>query len=166
MINNILPYLRSVRSIELVRKNAARYLFVALLIILFSGGLQQVTAQQSDTTQTEKVELDQREQLLPYHSERSTNSFLLPESGTYNVPEPTEYYQPPFMGQKRLDEAVAAYRKELENSIANTPLFQFISTIAPFVNNQFEFGVYRIYDLPIVERDNPLLAPQIKEEKP
>lgn len=131
----------------------------ALLVVALTGPGY---AQQTDTTQTTKeMDLRQRQIPQPYHSERSTNNFLLPSSGTYGVPEPTEYYTPPFMGQKSLDAAVEAYRKRLKEGMGNTLLFQFISKIAPFVNNQFEFGVYRIYDLPVVDRDHPLRYPQI-----
>ena len=122
-------------------------------------------AQQSDTSQTQKRKLEERRVQQPYHSERSANSFLLEESGTYGVPEPKEYYRPPFNGQESLDRAVEAYRKELEDSIANSPLFQLLGKVAPFITNQFEFGFYRIYDLPIVERDHPALYPQTDTEK-
>lgn len=122
------------------------------------------SAQQSDTTQTKEKLETQRKAMQQYHSERSTHGYVLTESGTYDVPEPTEYYTPPFTGQESLDRAVAAYRKELENSIANTNVFQIIAKIAPFITNQFQFGFYQIYDLPIVERDNAYRYPQIKEE--
>ena len=149
-----------------MRNNLIYHLLLSgLIILLLLGTVQLGMAQQTDTTQTEK-ELKQEDLFpQPYHSERSTDKYLLPSSGTYGVPEPTEYYTPPFKGQEYLDYAVEAYREELENSVANTPLFQFISKIAPFVNNRFEFGVYRIYDLPIVERDHPLLYPQVNNEE-
>lgn len=148
-------------------KTDRSYHFVALGIVVFLllGLTQRGWSQQSDTTQTtEEIELEEQPFPQPYHSERSTNNFLLPSSGTYGVPEPTEYYTPPFMGQKHLDAAVEAYRKRLKEGLGNSLLFQFISKIAPFVNNQFEFGVYRIYDLPIVERDHPLLYPQVENK--
>lgn len=136
-----------------------------IVVFLLLGLAQQGFSQQSDTTRTtEEIELEVQPFPQPYHSERSTDNFLLPSSGIYGVPEPTEYYTPPFMGQKHLDAAVEAYRKRLEEGLGNSLLFQFISKIAPFVNNQFEFGVYRIYDLPIVERDHPLLDPQVTNE--
>ncbi len=136
-----------------------------VVTVLFIFGIADFGyAQQSDTTQTRK-ELDLREDSarIPYHSERSANSFLLSESGSYNVPDPKQYYQPPFTGQESLDRAVAFYRQQLENSIVNSAVFQLIGKIAPFVMNRFEFGFYQIYDMPIVDRDHPLLDPQIKE---
>lgn len=138
----------------------------SLVLLLLGGLLLPASAQQSDTTDTtRRVDFKQREIPQAYHSERSTDKFLLPESGTYAVPEPTEYYKPPFTGQESLDQAVAAYREELENSIANTPLFRFINKIAPFVNNTFEFGVYRMYDIPIIDRDHPMLYPSTAGEQ-
>lgn len=136
-----------------------------LVLILLLGIINLSTAQQTDTSRTTQRTLEQKEVPQPYHSERSTNNFLLPSSGTYNVPEPTEYYTPPFEGQKYLDYAVEAYLKELEEGLASTSLFQFFKTIAPFIYNKFEFAVYRIYDLPIIERDHPLLDPQLDEKE-
>jgi len=135
------------------------------MVLFIFGTVQLGYAQQTDTSRIEKELRLERNFPQPYHSERSANNFLLPSSGTYGVPEPTEYYTPPFKGQEYLDYAVEAYRKELEDSIGNTLLFRFISKIAPFVNNRFEFGVYKIYDLPIVERDHPLLYPQLNDGK-
>lgn len=146
-------------------KNKGTHTFLLLIPILIGIALP-LAAQQTDTTRTEKeLKEEQKTFSQPYHSERSTNNFLLSSSGIYGVPEPTEYYTPPFTGQKSLDYAVEVYREGLKNNIANTPLFQFISRIAPFVTNRFEFGIYRIYDLPIVDRDHPLLYPQVGNEE-
>lgn len=83
-------------------------------------------------------------------------SYSLPQSGVFEMPEETQYYTPPFKGQYYLDLAVAAYREEQKDKLGLNWLFRFLGAIAPYVNNQFEFGVYRINDMPIVERDNPL----------
>lgn len=132
-----------------------------LLLILLAVSGRPLAAQQSDTTDTTRqVDLNRRSFPQSYHSERSANSYLLSESGSYNVPEPTRYYQPPFNGQESLDKAVEAYREELKNDLANSPLFRIIGKIAPFINNTFEFGFYRIYDIPIIERDHPNFYPQ------
>lgn len=133
------------------------------MLVMLIGITGVANAQQSDTTQTKEKLETQRKALQQYHSERSTHGYVLTESGTYNVPEPTEYYTPPFTGQESLDRAVTFYRQEMENSVANTRLFQIIAAIAPFINNKFQFGFYQIYDLPIVERDNAYLYPQIKD---
>lgn len=150
-----------------VSEKRAYHFFPALFVvavIFFSPRPAQ--AQQTDTTgTTEELKLRQRQIQQPYHSERSTNNFLLPSSGTYGVPEPTEYYKPPFMGQESLDAAVEAYRKELKEGLGNSVILRFLKTIAPYINNQFEFGVYQIYDLPIVERDHPLRYPQLNSGK-
>lgn len=140
------------------------FLAFGVILVILVGITGVANAQQTDTTQTKEKLETQRKALQQYHSERSTHGYVLTESGTYNVPEPTEYYKPPFTGQESLDRAVAFYRQEFENSIANTKLFQIIAKVAPFITNSFQFGFYQIYDLPIVERDHPLLEPQIKEE--
>lgn len=88
---------------------------------------------------------------------------LMPKTGLYAIPEPKEYYVHPFMAQKHLEMALADYYEDLEEK--PSLLFRFINAIAPFINNQFEFAVYRIYDLPIVERDQPMLDPQLIEKQ-
>lgn len=134
---------------------------VGVLILLPGRGV----AQQADTSATVK-EIELRQQFRQsYHSERKADNFVLPSSGVYSVPEPKQYYKPPFTGQKSLDAAVEAYRKELKEGLGNSVIFRFLETIAPFINNQFEFGVYQIYDLPIVERDHPLRYPQLNNGK-
>jgi hypothetical protein len=149
----------------LIDKKAHTFSAGLILILLF-GIADFAFAQQTDTSRTESErELKTRTVPQPFHKERSTNNFLLPESGTYDVPDPTEYYTPPFEGQEYLDIAIAAYRQELEDSIGNTPFFKFLGKIAPFINTQFEFGVYRINDLPIIERDNPYLYPSTAKEQ-
>ena len=130
------------------------------------GVLQTISAQQTDTSQTrEELELQEKKVSQPYHSERSSGNYILSKSGTYGVPEPTEYYTPPFKGQESLDKAVEAYHEELDNSVANTAFFQLLGKIAPFIMNRFEFGFYQIYDMPIVERDHPLRDPQVDRQK-
>lgn len=115
-------------------------------------------AQEKDTTRQE-LNIDDRDRrinLQLQQLDRPMSGGIMTEMGTYGVPEETEYYTPPFKGQEYLDMAVEAYRKELEKSIGPDWLSKFFRTVSPFVNNEFEFGVYQIYDLPIVERDNPL----------
>lgn len=87
------------------------------------------------------------------------------EMGSYQVPEETEYYQPPFKGQEYLDMAVEAYQEELEKQIGPDWLSRFMRAVSPFINNQFEFGFYQIYDLPVVERDNPLFQSYTDDEE-
>jgi len=124
-------------------------------------------AQEQDTTQRE-FELEQEESpdlLLP-RFDREVSGGVMHEMGTYNVPEETQYYQPPFKGQEYLDMAVEAYRKELEKTIGPDWLWKFMKTVSPFINNQFEFGFYQIYDMTsTVDRDNPLFQSHTDDEK-
>lgn len=123
-------------------------------------------AQETDTTR-KSIEMEERQELLrlKYRLDRSASEGMLSESGVHEVPEPTEYYTPPFKGQEYLDMAVEAYRKELEDRIGPDWMYQFFRAIAPFVNNRFEFGVYQIYDMPVVDRDNPLFQSNDSKEK-
>lgn len=123
-------------------------------------------AQEVDTTRQE-IETEQDEQKLNMQSkfDRSMSGGVMNEMGSYEVPSETEYYTPPFKGQEYLDMAVEAYRKELERSIGPDWMWQFMKAVSPFINNQFEFGVYQIYDLPIVDRDNPLSQSDRNNEK-
>lgn len=135
-------------------------LFTVMFIILsvvFSGIAQ---AQVRDTTESKrKLRLQSLSLNKSVHSERSVNNLSLTSSGMYDVPEETQYYQEPFMGQHYLDVAVEAYREEQRDKLGLNWLFRFMNMVAPYVNNQFEFGVYQIEDLPIVDRDNALLKP-------
>jgi hypothetical protein len=125
-------------------------------------------AQERDTTKTE-IRIRQLPRPAPLHlhghSERSFNNLALPSTGIYGKPDETKYYQPPFKGQYYLDLAVEAYREEIKDDLGLNWLFRFIKMMAPYVNNRFEFGVYKIEDLPIVDRDNPLTKPQNVDER-
>lgn len=124
------------------------------------------TAQEADTT-FKKRSIEQGNRLLNLQPtfERSASGGLMTEMGSYEVPEETEYYQPPFKGQEYLDMAVEAYRKELEKRMGNGWFWKFLDTISPYIHNGFEFGVYQIYDLPVVERDNPLFQSYSDDSK-
>lgn len=133
-------------------------LILSVLFILPVCGI----AQERDTTRR-SIEIDKKEEAikLKYRLDRPASAGMLSESGVHAVPEPTRYFKPPFKGQEYLDQAVEAYRKELGPAwLAN--LFRAIS---PFINNRFEFGVYRIYDMPLIDRDNPLLQSSNSKEK-
>lgn len=139
-----------------------------LLISLMSFGLLLLAVtklgytQQTDTTEVTK-HLQQEETFLQPHNERKVGNMFMPKTGQFNVPEPKQYYTPPFKGQKYLEIALEAYYKKWEGG--KSLLYQFINTVAPFIDNQFEFAVYQIYDLPIVERDQPMLDPQLPERQ-
>lgn len=125
-----------------------------------------VAAQEVDTTKQELNLEPEPEQLLQQPQfDRLGSGGLMTEMGSYQVPEETQYYQPPFKGQEYLDMAVEAYRKELEKRIGNNWFWQLLDTISPYVYNQFEFGVYQIYDQPVVDRDNPLFKSYQNDEK-
>lgn len=99
------------------------------------------------------------------HSERSMGVLSLPQSGVFEMPEETQYYTPPFKGQYYLDLAVEAYREEQKDKLGLGWLFRFMNAVAPYINNQFQFGVYRINDMPIVDRDHPLFQSHNSKEK-
>lgn len=120
-------------------------------------------AQQTDTASTVKKLQEEKVILKTYHTEKSTENMFMPKTGLYDIPIPKEYYIHPFMAQKRIDAALADYYKEAKEK--KSLLFRFINAIAPFINNQFEFAVYKIYDLPIVERGQPMLTPQLIEKQ-
>ncbi|SMO65066.1 hypothetical protein [Fodinibius sediminis] len=125
-------------------------------------------AQERDSTRQE-LELEEDEPapvLLNLQFDRPASGGVMTEMGSYEVPEETEYYQPPFKGQEYLDMAVEAYRKELEKHIGPDWLSKFMRAVSPFINNQFEFGFYGIYDMePTVKRDNPLFQSHTDDSK-
>ena len=138
--------------------NCCRYLFV--VVLLWLGAAHAGVAQQTDTAQPSR-ELQEQRELQPYHSERTTTTHIrTPSSGTYGVPEPKQHYRHPFMGQKYLNVAVKAYQEQLKEDQGGA-LLRFLDKIAPFILNKFQFGVYRIYDMPIIERGKPLQEPQM-----
>lgn len=123
-------------------------------------------AQQADSTKrTFFLRPETKSLKAQPHSERSIGSYSLPESGVFEVPEETEYYVLPFKGQHYLDMAVEALREEQRDKLGLNWLFRFLNAISPYVNNQFQFGVYRINDMPIVARDNPLFQSHNNREE-
>lgn len=123
-------------------------------------------AQEKDTTKQKlNLEPEQEQTLQQPEFDRSASGGLMTEMGSYQVPEETQYYSPPFKGQEYLDKAVEAYRKELEKRMGNKWFWKFLDTISPYINNEFEFGVYQIYDLPVVERGNPLFQSYQNDQK-
>jgi hypothetical protein len=123
-------------------------------------------AQETDTTKQKlNLEPEPEREIQRPQFDRPASGGIMTEIGSYQVPEETQYYDPPFKGQEYLDMAVEAYRKELENQIGNNWFWKFLDTISPFINNQFEFGVYQIYDQPVVGRNNPLFKSYQNDEK-
>lgn len=147
-------------------KGFTYYILRSGWIILLAVLPLSVWAQETDTTR-DSVEIEQREETLKlkYQLDRPASEGYLSESGVHAVPEPMEYYKPPFKGQESLDIAVEAYRRELEKRIGPDWLYKFFRAVSPFINNQFEFGFYRINDLPVVDRDNPLFQSNNSSEQ-
>lgn len=150
----------------MILQNSYSIKFLELTIALLVMLPVLVSAQETDTTRQSR-ELDEREQALElkYKINRPASGGLLTESGVHEVPEPTVYYTPPFKGQEYLDKAVEAYRKELKERMGPDWLYKFFRIVKPFVNNQFEFGVYQINDLPVVDRENELFQSKNSDEK-
>ena len=123
-------------------------------------------AQEVDTTKKE-LNIEQREapQSLDTNMDREMGGGRMTEMGSYHVPEESVPYVPPFKGQEYLDMAVEAYRQQLKNDIGANWLWKFLDTISPYINNEFEFGVYQIYDQPVVDRDNPLFESYKNNDK-
>lgn len=145
-------------------KTLSTYFFTFLGFFLL--GLQaQLFAQQADTTRQNREINPKPESFTERaHSERQMGEFMLPESGVFSYPDRIEPYQEPFMGQHYLDLAFEALREEQKNRLGKTWM-KILRTIAPFVNMQFQFGVYEIEDLPIVDRDNPSFQSYKNPEK-
>lgn len=141
-------------SLDLFHKNNALTIGMAVLFIALFP-LPSV-AQEADTTRQEINLNEERNINFDQYLDRSITGGMLTEMGTYQVPEETQYYTPPFKGQYYLDLAVEAYRKELEHRIGDNWYWKFLKTISPYINNQFEFGVYYPEDMEFVDRDNPL----------
>lgn len=119
------------------------------------------SAQENDSTRQEIGLDDERRQIiLQGQFDRSMSGGIMTEMGAYQVPTEKQYYTPPFKGQYYLDIAVEAYRKELENQIGDNWYWQFLKAISPYINNQFQFGFYNMYDIEFVDRDHPLLEPE------
>lgn len=154
---------------DLLKTNRYPYQVIFLLLV---GTLSLIpfiaAAQETDTTRQE-LELEQETptpQYLRPGFDRPATGGVMTDMGSYEVPEETEYYQPPFKGQEYLDMAVEAYRKELEKHIGPDWLTQFMRTVSPFINNQFEFGFYQIYDMTsTVDRDNPLFESYTNDDE-
>lgn len=141
-------------SIKQTHRNVSTATLFCFLFLLVSHFAY---AQQADSTRrTFFMNPESESRTFRPHSERTIGSLTIPESGVYEMPEETQYYTPPFKGQYYLDLALQAYREEQRDKLGMNWLFGFLNAIAPYVNNQFQFGVYRINDLPVVARDNPL----------
>lgn len=141
-----------------------KYIWSALLLLIFLPGL--VLAQETDTTRQDlDFEQEQDDLNIQQQFDRSMSGGMMTEMGTYQIPNETQYYKRPFKGQEYLDEAVEAYRKEIEDQMGGNWYWQFLRAVSPYINNQFEFGVYQINDWNPVDRNNPLWESYKNDEK-
>lgn len=130
-----------------------KYLGLILLSIFLLPGL--VLGQDQDTTRQELDLEEQRQQLdIQQSFDRSVSGGVLTEMGTYKTPSENQYYKPPFKGQEYLDQAVEAYRKEIENRMGKGWYWQFLKAVSPFI--RLELGAFQTMELEIPDRDNPL----------
>lgn len=142
----------------------SKRLIAILWVIGFSALITlPLFAQRSDTVEIARERKLQEYSFQSYHTDRAVGNMMMPQTGKFSVPEPKKYYVHPFMGQQYLEAALQHYYKKWDAQ--KSLLFRFINAIAPYINNGFEFAVYRIYDLPIVERNNPLLDPQLNAKQ-
>jgi hypothetical protein len=143
---------------------------LSFLFLLFLGNLFIPTitcAQERDTSRTlDLKQKEERELRIDFNRQqmRPMSGGEMTEMGTYNMPSETQFYEIPFRAQEDLDRAVEAYREEIREK-GPAWLWRTLRTISPFINNQFGFGVYDIYDLPIVERDNPGFQSKNEDKK-
>lgn len=131
--------------------------FYQLLMVIFVGGFLLATpvdsfAQETDTTRISIEQDDETDTSLQLDQQysRSVSGGALTDMGTYNVPNPTQYYHAPFEAQNELDRAVEAYRKEMEKNW----YWQFLRAVSPYI--RLHLGVRDFNTLQIVGRDNPL----------
>lgn len=120
--------------------------------------------QETDTTRQElELEKKKRSLNLERQLDRSTSGGIMTEMGTYNVPNETQYYKQPFMGQHYLDMAVEAYRKELEDRIGQNWYWQFLRAVSPYI--RLQLAPLNVPELEYVDRDNPLWRSYNNDEK-
>lgn len=136
-----------------------KYVRTTFLFLIFLLPISAV-AQETDTTRQElDFDTQQRETQL----DRSMSGGMMSKMGTYDMPSEGQYYKRPFMGQKYLDQAVEAYRREIENKMGGNWYWQFLKAVSPFI--RMELGAFRDNELIYVDRDNPLFKSYKDDEK-
>lgn len=136
-----------------------KYIVVVILMLMLFPNLS--WAQDTDTTRQElDFEQEQRNIML---QDRSLSGGIMSEMGTYQVPNETQYYKHSFKGQEYLDEAVEAYRREIENRMGDSWYWQFLKTVSPFI--RLELGAFQTLEMQYVDRDNPLFRSYNSKEK-
>lgn len=137
------------------------YKYIAALVLLLWLFPSLIWAQDTDTTRQE-LDFEQEQQNLLLQ-ERSLSGGVMTEMGTYQIPNETQYYKRPFKGQEYLDEAVEAYRREIENRMGESWYWQFLKTVSPFI--RLELGAFQTLEMQFVDRDNPLFRSYNSDEK-
>jgi hypothetical protein len=136
-------------------------LIVGFVAAVLLGSPLNGIAQETDTT---RISIEQDEEAeapirLDQQYNRSVSGGALTDMGTYNVPDPTQYYHAPFEAQDELDRAVEAYRKEMEENW----YWHFLRAVSPYI--RLHLGVRDFNTLQIVGRDNPLFQSYQSDEK-
>lgn len=143
------------------KSGMSRHIGTALLILWLLPGL--CLGQDQDTTRQDlDFEQEQRDLNLQQF-DRSMSGGMMTEMGTYQIPSENQYYQPPFMGQKHLDRAVEAYRKEIENRVGEGWYWQFLKAVSPFI--RLELGAFQTLEMEYPDRDNPLWQSYSNDEE-
>lgn len=138
------------------------YFSIGIIICCLLGISRNASAQETDTSSV-KIEDEQRTYELNQNFDRSMSGGTMTDMGTYSVPYKTQYYQAPFEGQKSLDRAVEAYRKEMKEKMGGNWYWQFLKAVSPYI--RLHLGVNDFDMFVPVERDNPLFKSYNNEEK-
>jgi hypothetical protein len=139
-----------------VHTSTSHNFWLGIFFCLFFGISATSFAQETDTTQIEIEEEQEKPRTieLERNFDRPMSSGSMTDMGTYSMPSKTQYYHPPFEGQKSLDRAVEAYFQEMENKLGKNWYWQFLRAVSPYV--KLHLGVSEFNSLNIVDRDNPL----------
>lgn len=135
-------------------------IFICCLLFTISA-----SAQETDTAAVEIDDERETRQMfdLDRQFDRSVSGGSMTEMGTYTIPSETQYYHPPFEGQKALDRAVDAYLQEMEDRMGGNWYWQFLKTVSPYV--KLHLGVPEFNPMQYVDRDNPLFESYKSDEK-
>ena len=134
---------------------------ILFLSLLFPG---LVVAQETDTTRQElDFDTTQQEVNLQQQYDRSMSGGMMSNMGTYNTPSEGQYYKRPFLGQKYLDQAVEAYRKEVENRMGGSWYWRFLKAVSPYI--RLQLGAFQGSQMNFVDRNNPLFQSYKDDEK-
>lgn len=117
-------------------------------------------AQETDTTR-QQLDLDTGQRDIQL--DRSMSGGMMSKMGTYNMPSEGQYYKRPFMGQKYLDQAVEAYRREIENQVGENWYWQFLKAVSPFI--RLELGAFQGPQMEFIDPDHPLFESYRDDEK-